>query len=198
MMRHVFERTGPRRSSPACRSARRRPPRGTPAPAAAVSPGSAPGAESVTSISNPSNTSRRCAAPPRLGAVRREPVVDLDLALVRDHVAGDAAARCAPRSAPRGTSQPSIVDRAGPRTSASRRSTSPAAWIALTPSHERAECARRPVVRTSDPHRALAAGLDHPVRRLQQHREVGRQPAPGAPATTRLSPLRSASTSSAS
>ena len=48
--------------------------------------------------------------------------------------------------------------------------------MAFSPSHDRAECARRPRVRDLDPQRALAAGLDRAVGRLAEEGEVGVEP----------------------
>ena len=73
-------RTGPRPSSPASPTGAAPTAARNSCAGAAVSPGSAPGAESVTAISKPSNTSRRCASRLLGRPVRREPVVDLDLA----------------------------------------------------------------------------------------------------------------------
>ena len=56
------------------------------------SPGSAPGAESVTVISKPSKKSRDVGERLLLGPIRGEPVVHGDHGLVREHVGGDPAA----------------------------------------------------------------------------------------------------------
>ena len=143
------------------------------------------------STSNPANTSRRwasaCVALDRSGANRK---LTVDLALVRDDVAGHAAAD-ADRVEP--LAVVAAVDRRprAARTPSSRRSTSPARVDRVDAEPGAGACARRPVVRTVGPHRALAARLDQPVGRLQQDREVGRQPVRVLARATRPRPLRS-------
>ena len=80
---------------------------------------------------------------------------------------------------------------------ASRASTAPAAWIALTPSQDRALCARRPVVRTSarrvpwqPASTSPEVGSSRIARSAASHS--------GRVRATRPSPLRVASTSSLS
>ena len=103
-----------------------------------------------TSTSYPSKTSRRCAVGLRLGAVRREPVVDVDHALVRDHVAGDAAADADRVEA---LAVVAAVDRDPARLVRRQPARAPRrrAWIALTPCQDRAACARTPVGSSPSP-----------------------------------------------
>ncbi len=80
-----------------------------------------------------------------LGPVRCEAVVDLDVAAVGNDIAGDPAVDADGIEAfPVVT--PSMDTRRASYDS-SRLKISPAAWIALTPSQDRAEWARRPSVR---------------------------------------------------
>ena len=76
---------------------RRRPPRRRPRPPGPTSPGSAPGAESVTSTSKPVEDLAHVGQRLLHGAVRGEAVVDRDHARVGEHVAGDAAVDERPR-----------------------------------------------------------------------------------------------------
>ncbi len=200
VQRRDAERREPGDVGPAVLGARRRLPvaaRNSCA-AGAARPGSAPGARSVTATSKPSNTSRTCCSAAADVAVGGEPEVDRDHALVGHHVAGDPAGDPHRLQALAVAAAVDVDLRGRGRPASRSQHRRRRAWMALSPSHDRAECARRPRVRDLHPQRALAAGLDGAVRRLAEDREVGGAASRGARARCGPSPLRAASTSSQS
>ena len=129
-------------------------------------------------------------------AVRGEAVVHRDHALVGYDVAGHSARGCRPPAGPRGSAARRRRARAA-RTRAAARAPAPAAWIALSPIHARALWARRPGTRTST--RSVPwqpPSTSAPVGSMSTARSPSSSS--GRVSASRRSPLKRASTSSAS
>ena len=136
-------------------------------------PGRAPLATSVTVTGQPAKTSSTWARRLLRRPVGGEPVVHGDHALVRDHVAGHAAAH-ADRVQPLVVGQPVDVGLAG--LVVAQDAEDRAGVVDGVAAHPGPGAVRAlPGDRDLRPQRALAAALDHPAGRLHQHGEVAGQ-----------------------